>query len=141
MPTFVELGGGTVPQDLVIDGQSIAPLILGKEKDSPRKWIMALGHGAAKLDKEGVRGVKDFATRVIRDKRYKVWVSNEKKIVRLHDLKEDPWEETNLLNSDRAEHKQALEKFQRVIDSLPDKDARPLYEPRARNSWDKKATR
>lgn len=138
LPTFVELGGGHVPDDLIIDGVSIAPLILGKEQDSDRKWIMALGHGGAKLDKDGVRGVKDFATRVIRDKKFKVWVSDEKKITRLHDLKEDPWEEKNLLRSDRAEHKKALGKFQNVVDSLPDKDARPLYEPRAANPWDRK---
>jgi hypothetical protein len=74
----------------------------------------------------------------IRDKQYKVWVSSEKKIIRQHDLKEDPWESANLLNSDLAEHKAALQKFQTVLDSLPDKDARPLYEPRAPNSWDRK---
>ena len=136
LPTFVELGGGTVPEDLVIDGKSIAPLILGKEKDSPRKWIMALGFGKAKLDNKGVRGRADFMSRVIRDKRYKVWINNKKKITRLHDLSKDPWEKTNLLNSDSAEHKQALKKFQAVIDSLPDQDARPLYEPRAANPWD-----
>ncbi|HAZ00224.1 MAG TPA: N-acetylgalactosamine 6-sulfate sulfatase, partial [Opitutae bacterium] len=81
---------------------------------------------------------KDFATRVIRDKRYKVWVSNQRQIIRLHDLIEDPWEATNLLGSDRAEHTQALKKFQKVIDSLPEKDARPLYAPRAANPWDRK---
>jgi arylsulfatase A-like enzyme len=138
LPTFVDLGGGKVPDDLIVDGVSIAPLILGKTKDSPREWIMALGHGPAKLDKEGVRGKEDFATRVIRDKQYKVWVSNKKTIIRLHDLKTDPWEETNLLDSEIAEHKAALEKFQAVLASLPDKDARPLYEPRAANKWDMK---
>ena len=138
LPTFVELGGGKVPDDLTIDGVSIAPVILGKAKDSSRQWIMALGHGPAKLDKDGVRGKKDFATRVIRDKRFKVWIANERKIIRLHDLQEDPWEKTNLLGSDLAEHKQALQKFQAVLDALPDKDARPLYEPRTANPWDKK---
>jgi arylsulfatase A-like enzyme len=137
LPTFVELGGGKVPDDLTIDGVSIAPVILGKETDSSREWIMALGHGAAKLDKDGVRGQQDFATRVIRDKKFKVWVSNQKRIIRLHDLKEDPWEKTNLIDSDLAEHKAALQKFQTVLDSLPDKDARPLYEPRKPNPWDK----
>jgi arylsulfatase A-like enzyme len=138
LPTFLELGGGKLPQDLIIDGSSIAPLILGKKKDSERKWIMALGHGGAQLTENGIRGPKDFATRVIRDKRHKVWVSNEKKIIRLHDLKDDPWEKKNLLNSNLAEHKKALQKFQAVVDSLPDKDAHPLYEPRAANPWDRK---
>jgi arylsulfatase A-like enzyme len=138
LPTFVELGSGKIPDGLTVDGVSIAPVLLGKETDSSREWIMALGTGRAKLDKDGVRGQHDFATRVIRDKRHKVWVSNRKKIIRLHDLREDPLEETNLLSSDRTEHKKALEKFQRVLDSLPAKDARPLYEPRAENPWDVK---
>jgi hypothetical protein len=30
-----------------------------------------------------------------------------------------------------------LQKFQTVLDSMPDKDARPLYEPRKPNPWDK----
>jgi len=138
LPTFLELGGGSVPEDLRIDGVSIAPLILGKQRDTKREWIMALGHGPAKLDEYGVRGQQDFATRVIRDKRYKVWVSSEKKIIRLHDLKEDPLERTNLISSKHIEHMKALQKFQAILDSLPDKDARPLYEARQANPWDMK---
>lgn len=98
---------------------------------------MALGHGGAKLDKDGVRGVRDFSPRVIRDKRYKVWVSANKKIIRLYDLQEDPWEEINRITN--PEYKPILKKFQAVIGSLPDKDARPLYEPRAANPWDRNA--
>ena len=141
LPTFVELGGGKIPDDLTIDGVSIAPVILGQKEDAGREWIMALGHGPARLDQQGVRGVKDFATRVIRDKRHKVWVSTEKKIIRLHDLKKDPWETANLLDSELTEHKQALQKFQAVVDSLPDQDARPVYEPRAENLWDRKVSK
>jgi len=137
LPTFVELGGGTVPDDLTIDGVSIAPVLLGEEKDSGREWIMALGHGPAILDADGVRGKKDFASRVIRDKRYKVWVSEDKTIVRLHDLLEDPWEETNLVESKAAAHRAALSKFRSVVASLPDKDGRPIYTPRKPNAWDK----
>ena len=43
LPTFVELGGGQLPKDFVTDGSSIAPLLLGKAKDTQRKWIMAQG--------------------------------------------------------------------------------------------------
>ena len=137
LPTFIELGGGQVPDDLIVDGKSLAPLILGKEKDAKREWIMAMSHGSAKLDGQGVRPLKNFGPRVIRDKRYKVWVSESKKIDRLHDLQKDPGEEKNLLQSDLAEEKEALQKFQAVVDNLPAKDARPLYEPRAPNAWDK----
>ena len=138
LPTFIELGGGQTPDDLVIDGVSIAPLILGKKKNSERKWIMSLGYGRARLTQKGVRGMTAFQKRVIRDKRYKVWVSTEKKIIRLHDLKKDPLEKINLFDSELVEHRKALKKFQAVVDSLPDKDAHPFYEPRAENSWDRK---
>ena len=137
LPTFVELGGGQVPEDLIVDGSSIAPLLLGKEQDSKRQWIMSLGTGSAKLDDRGVRGRKNFSPRVIRDRRYKAWVFQNRKIDRLHDLKADPSEEINLLDSTAAEHKQALAIFQQVVDRLPARDARPLYEPRAANSWDR----
>jgi arylsulfatase A-like enzyme len=139
LPTFVELGGGKPPKDLIIDGTSIAPIILGKKPDSERPWIMSLGGGAGRITKDGVRGSKIFGARVIRDKQYKVWVSEKKKIIRLHDLQKDPWEKINLLDSTLVEHEQAVEKFQTVVDALPDKDGHPLYEPRAANPWDKKA--
>ena len=138
LPTLVELGGGKVPEDLIVDGKSIAPLIMGKEKDSPRDWIMAVSFGRAKLDEQGVRPGKDFVKRVIRDKRYKAWVNTNKHIDRLHDLQQDPKEETNLIDSKAEEHQQALAKFQQVVNTLPDKDARPSYEPRTANPWDRK---
>jgi arylsulfatase A-like enzyme len=141
LPTFLELAGGKVPEDLEIDGVSIAPVILGKARDTRREWIMALGHGAARLDQQGIRGVHDFASRVIRDKHFKVWVNTGKKIDRLYDLTNDPEENTNLLAIDDLTKTQqsALLKFQAVVDALPDTDARPLYEPRAPNPWDKKS--
>ncbi len=139
LPTFVDIAGGKVPDDLEVDGVSLAPLILGKTKDSPREWIMALGHGNAKLDETGIRGVNDFSSRVIRDKRFKVWVDTNKKIERLHDLIRDPQEETNLLliGDLTAEQIAAVQKFQAVVNLLPDIDARPIYEPRKPNPWEK----
>ncbi len=138
LPTFVELGGGSVPQDLVIDGISIAPLILGKATETERNWMMSIGYGAAQLTETGVRGLTQFGKRVIRDQQYKVWISEQKTIIRLHDIKKDPREKVNLLNSQLEKHKKALQKFQAVVDSLPDKDAQRLYEPRAPNPWDMK---
>ena len=37
LPTFVKLGGGTVPTDNKIDGKDILPLLLGQTKDSPHE--------------------------------------------------------------------------------------------------------
>jgi arylsulfatase A-like enzyme len=137
LPTFAELGGAKVPKDLKIDGVSIAPLLLGKAKDSSRDWIMALGHGPAKLDKKGVRGEVDYTERVIRDKRYKVWVSEQRKITQLYELLSDPFEQKNLIDSTMPEHLAVIKKFQAVVDSMPKKDARPAYTPRGTNLWDK----
>jgi len=138
LPTFAELGGAKVPDDLQIDGVSIAPVLLGKRKDSAREWIMALGHGPARLDERGVRGVVDYTERVIRDKRHKVWVSEQRRITQLYDLQADPFEENNLIASTKPEHLAAIRKFQAVVDSMPERDGRPRYEPRKPNPWDRK---
>lgn len=138
LPTFAELAGATIPSDLKIDGVSIAPLLLGKVKDSPRQWIMALGHGPARLDEKGVRGEVDYTERVIRDKRYKVWVSEQRKITKLYDLQIDPFEQKNLIDSTKPKHLAAIKKLQAVVDNMPEKDARPGYTSRQANPWDKK---
>ncbi len=138
LPTFVELAGAKIPEDLKIDGRSFAPLILGKATDSPRDWIMALGHGAARLDADGVRGKVDYTDRVIRGKRYKVWVDTNKRITELYDLEKDPLEQTNLLGVDRPELAVALKKFQAIVDDTPDRDARPRYRKRPARPWDRK---
>ena len=138
LPTFAELGGAKLPKDLTLDGVSIAKVLLGEQADSPRKWIMALGHGPARLDDKGVRGKNDYADRVLRDKRYKVWLDNSPEITKLYDLKADPWEQKNLLDSTDPADKAALKKFQAVVASQPEADGRPKYDPRPANPWDRK---
>jgi len=138
LPTFAELGGAPLPKGAVIDGKSFAPLLLGKAKDSPRDWIFAMGHGAGRLDEKGVRGRNDYMDRVLRDKRYKVWLDNAPKITRLYDLKTDPMEKDNLIDSRKLDHVAALNKFQEIVDSQPKVDARPQYRPRKANVWDRK---
>ncbi len=141
MPTFAELGAAKMPAGMKVDGVSIAPVILGNAKDSPRQWIMSLGHGAAKLDAKGVHGASPYVSRVIRDKRWKVWVNTSGEIDELYDMKSDPYEKENLLSvktDDRSDALAALVKFRAVVASMPKKDARPQYAPRAANEWDKK---
>ena len=136
LPTFAELASAKVPKKLKIDGVSIAPLLLGKAAESPRQWIMALGHGPAKLDGKGVRGQHDYASRVIRDRRYKVWVDTDRQITELYDLEEDPYEGNNLIASQAPAHVAARKKFQKVVDSMPARDARPKYRPRTGQPWE-----
>ena len=138
LPTFCELAGAKVPEKLEIDGRSIAPLLLGKVNDSPRDWILALGHGPARLDEKGTRGKHDYASRVLRDKRFKVWVGTDRKIEALYDLQADPLEQKNMLESERPDVAEAKRKFQKLVDAMPTNDARPAYRPRAANAWDRK---
>lgn len=137
LPTFVELAGGSTKNLGKIDGHSIADVITGAATDSTRKWIMALGHGAAKLDANGVRGVKDYTPRIIRDKQYKVWVDDTASITALYDLKADPSEKVNLKDSSDRAHSGALRRFEAVVLEMPDRDARPQYQKRKPNPWDK----
>jgi arylsulfatase A-like enzyme len=37
LPTFVKLAGGSLPSDRKIDGADLGPLLLGREKESPRE--------------------------------------------------------------------------------------------------------
>ena len=138
LPTFADLGGADLPKGRTLDGKSFAPLLLAKAKDSPRQWIMALGHGAARLDEDGVRGKADYTARVIRDKQHKVWVDEKRDIVALYDLKADPYERKNLVTSDDERVAAARKKFEAVVELTPQRDARPQYRKRKALPWDRK---
>lgn len=135
LPTFCELAGAPLPQDVPVDGKSIAKLILGKQKTGPRDWILAMGFGAGILDENGVRGVLDYAPRVIRNKRYKIHV-HDGSIREFYDLREDPAETSNLLGSVSAEHAGALTKLRAVADAMPERDGRPRYVALPPQPWD-----
>ena len=139
MPTFAELAGAELPRDLLVDGRSIAPVLLGKQKDGPRSWILAMGRGAAVLDEKGVRPTQVYTDRVLRDKRFKVLVEAGR-VTRLVDLVDDPEEVTNLVGSSEPEHVAAFRKFSRVIAGFPKRDPRPRYSPTAPQAWDRKPT-
>jgi arylsulfatase A-like enzyme len=140
LPTFAELAGAKVPTGITIDGRSIAKLILGKTDDSPREWIMAMGFGPAKLAGGRVVPVKQFADRVVRDKRYKLWLLDSKP-ARLFDLIADPAESKNLLESQNSAIIAARKKLEAVAQSFPKKDAAPKYDPTPPQPWDKKPDR
>jgi arylsulfatase A-like enzyme len=139
LPTFAELGGATLPKDLIIDGHSLAPVMLGKAQDGPRDWIMAMGFGPARLDAKGVRPRQLFTDRVIRDKQHKIFVIDGQ-VTRLHDLSKDPVEEDNLIRSTQPAHLAALHKLTAVLKTFPEQDGRPRYDPTAAQPWDKKMT-
>ncbi len=137
LPTFAELAGAELPKDSAVDGQSIAKLILGKAKDSPRDWIMAMGFGPARLTARGVEPKVPFADRVVRDKRYKLWVLNGKS-AKLYDLIADPAEKQNLIDSTDPNITAARKKLEAVVQSFPKRDARPKYDATPAQAWDRK---
>jgi len=137
LPTFCELAGAQLPEGVALDGESIAKVILGKQKDGPREWIMALGHGPAVLDARGVRPKQDFTDRVVRDRQYKLWVLGGSS-AKLFDLKADPYEENNLIDSTEPAIVAARERLDAIIAACPKQDARPQYDPVPPRPWDRK---
>ncbi|MEC7597553.1 MAG: N-acetylgalactosamine 6-sulfate sulfatase, partial [Planctomycetota bacterium] len=133
--------GVELPAKVTLDGVSIAPILLGQAETTSREWIMALGHGAAKLDEKGVHGASPYVSRVIRDLDWKVWVNESGEIDQLYHMKVDPQETDNLLSENRPlsdEASKRLAKFKAVVRQLPATDARPRYLPRNPNPWDMK---
>ena len=108
-----------------------------ESKDTARKWMLAMGFGSASLDQNGVRPRQEFTDRVIRDKQHKIFVIDGQ-ITRLHDLKQDPTEEKNLLASTNPKHQAALRRFQAILATFPEKDAHPRYDPTPPQPWDRK---
>jgi arylsulfatase A-like enzyme len=142
-PTLLELAQSDYTEDHVIDGVSFAPLVMGAANDSDRDWIMAMGGGNfAAVSQAGVENQYRYRDRVVRDKRYKLYVgaSPRYELVKLVDLFNDPDEATNLLGSDDPDARAALAKFEEVLRSMPDTDNDPMYERRSANDWDVEVT-
>jgi arylsulfatase A-like enzyme len=140
-PTFVEIGGGEMPDHYTFDGVSLADVMLGRAEDSPREWILAMGgQNNAALSEKGVENQYHFRDRVIRDKTYKLFVSTERTPEKLVNLKEDPEEANNLLPTDDPAVRAALEKLWKAVEQMPGKDNDPVYIPLPPEPWDVEVT-
>lgn len=137
LPTLAELSGGTLPSNRVIDGQSFAPLLLGQAKDGPRSWIMSMGGGAATMKGGRVVPKLNYDDRVLRDKRFKLWIGTDGKPAKIFDLIADPWEERNLIESNSPEAIEALHRLSAVARTFPEKDGAPIYDENPPQTWDK----
>jgi len=136
-PTLAELAGVAIEDDQPVDGRSIAPLILGKRNRSPRQWIFAQGGHPAIFRDGRVVPARPYDDRVIRNRRYKLWIGHDRQPTALYDLQEDPWEEENLLDSDDPQVVAARRELMAVIDQQPQRDAAPGYDPNPPQSWDR----
>ncbi|MCH2613962.1 MAG: sulfatase-like hydrolase/transferase, partial [Opitutales bacterium] len=137
LPTFVDLAEGELQPGYEYDGVSIADFILGKSDDTPRDWIMGMGgKNEAKLTDDGVENRYVFRDRVLREKRFKLYVSTEREAVKLVDVIADPEEMKNLIDSNDPEAQAALERLSAIIPSFPERDNDPIYDPLPPQPWD-----
>ena len=134
LPTFAELGGASLPDDHIFDGISFADVILGRTEQGPRKWSMAMGgKNEAKLSDQGVENKWYFRDRVIRNERYKLWVSPTRQPVKLIDLTKDLTESENLIESEELQG--TIDTLFTVILGQPEMDSDPIYQPLAKQPW------
>ncbi len=137
LPTFAELAGGTLQPGYEYDGVSIADHLLGKADDTPRKWVLGMGgKNEARLTDKGVENRFVFRDRVLREKRFKLYVSSERRAEKLVDVLADPEEKINLINSSDQEAQAALARLTPLIDTFPEKDNDPIYDPLPPQPWD-----
>lgn len=115
-PTWLDLAGGSMPEDHAVDGQSFLPLLRGEQMDDWRStfvyqyfWEHSFPHTPT--------------TYAIRGERYKyiyyhgVWDKNE-----LYDLETDPNEMHNLI--DVPEHQELVQQMrQEMFDTFENADA------------------
>ena len=80
---------------------------------------------------------QEYDDRVIRDKRWKLWVSTSGEPERLFDMQRDPWETHNLIDSSAPDARAAREKLAEVVAAMPRQDAVPRYRPNPAQPWDK----
>lgn len=137
LPTLADLAGAELPGDLVVDGHSLAPLIRGEADDGPRDWICSMGGGVASYRDGRVVPAQPYDDRVIRDRRFKLWIGLDGEPTALYDLLADPWEERDLLGSDDPEAVAALDRLATVADAFPDRDGAPRYRPNPPQPWDR----
>jgi len=135
LPTFAELAGAELPDGVTLDGKSQAAHWLGKADDGPRDWIMAMGGGGGTYDENGrVINRHVYRDRVIRDKRFKLYVETDRSAAKLVDLANDPAELTDVKDDPRFAD--ALARLKAVEATFPDQDASPRYTPLPPQDWD-----
>ena len=137
LPTFVELAGGTIPDSQQVDGHSFRKVIQGEAEDSPRSWILSMGgKNNARLTDDGVENQYYYRDRVLRNKRYKLYIGTDGQPEKLIDLWEDSSEEVNLMDSPQFDAQQALEQLELAARSFPKRDNDPVYDPLPAEEWD-----
>ena len=125
-------------QKYKIDGQSFKDALLNGKEASGRAWILGMGGGNhAALTKNGVENQYRFRDRVLRNKKYKLYINSEREAESFFDLQLDPEENLNLLDSLHSEERISnFKQLYEVIQSFPLKDNDPKYQVNPAQPWD-----
>jgi len=140
-PTFLDLAGvhaDSLPYGFTFDGKSFKTILTQNKAESDREWILAMGgQNNARLTENGVENQYVFRDRVIRNKKYKLYIGIDRKPEKFFDLENDPYEKTNILdNLNRDDRNENFEKLLTVIQSQPEMDNDPKYTPNPPQEWD-----
>lgn len=125
-----------------IDGHSFKDVLLQNKTDSNREWILSMGGGNnARLTKNGVENMYVFRDRVLRNKKYKLYINSNREAEKFFDLINDYEENINLLDSlNTEERKSNFKQLFKVVQSFPKKDSDPKYKPNPPQEWDVEVT-
>lgn len=144
-PTFLDLAGVDLQKQpsennktFKIDGQSFKNALLEGKEASGREWILGMGGGNhAALTKNGVENQYIFRDRVLRNKKYKLYINSEREAESFFDLQLDPEEKVNLIDSlNSEERKNNFQQLYEVMQSFPFKDNDPMYQANPAQAWD-----
>lgn len=138
LPTLVDLSGNSLDTLKTSDGKSFKKVLLNPNEDSEREWILSMGGGNnAKLTNSGVENQYVFRDRVLRDKKYKLYLNHKRQPEKFFDMVNDPYEQSNLIEKiDSPEQKGHFEKLVAVIETFPKIDNEPQYRPNPPQAWD-----
>ena len=142
IPTFADLAGQPVPGKDKVDGVSAAAYLRGKAKQTERTWILAMGgKNNARVSDKGVENAWYFRDRVVRDRRYKLYVGIDRKPQKFIDLLKDPDEKNDITGRESKPALAARSRLEALISQWPQRDADPLVKtPQSPQRWDKPVT-
>src|SRR5690606_29476542 len=144
LPTCAAIAQTEVPRNFTFDGVSRMDVFTGKNVESKREWILAMGGDGrgskAALSPKGMENEYRFRDRVIRNKTHKLYVSSSRKPVKLVSVIEGKEATENLLDSPDERDAAAFRKLWHAVESFPAQDADPFYTPLPPQPWDREVT-
>jgi arylsulfatase A-like enzyme len=140
-PTFIDIAGGILQNEVEIDGQSFKDVIFNNSVKSKRSYIIGMGGGNhARLTDKGVENQYRYRDRVIRNERYKLYIGTDRSPQKFIDLLNDPKEEVNLIGQLSEDERKTFDVLLDVIEKQPIRDADPKYMPNPAQEWDVEVT-